>query len=486
MAYAMDGAGTRSDELLTIRLLPAIRKARWPLLLGQVLVASILWLAIANGASAVSFEIEKFTVPDEGQPFAITPGPDGNLWFAEGTSNSGFFGGRNTAVGRITPTGEMTVFGEAEPSPSSQAVVSGPDGNLWFTEKAAIGKITPSGAVSSFSMPNGLEPSGITNGPDGNLWFAVAESSQIGRITTTGQVTIFTGPGNGCIPRELAPGPGGVWFTEGVCEGGPHIGRVGPAGEVAQYSVDYGARGIAQGPDGLMWFTGEGGGIRRIALDGSVDNLVASRKGLTSGGQIVAGPDGNMWFITTFGSHPSSFQLERVTPQGRVLAVSPSTNEAILSLAAGPDGHIWFTKGPTAYPAVSGGHTIGRVTTPPSPGVIEILDNSAVAHHRQVALHLACQGEADSNIPCVGRLLLTVRIRRRGHGGHHAQAQVSLIARGTYRLPVGDTEAILMRLTRLGLQILAKHSNLRVDASAVAFGRRIASRRFVLKRPGHP
>src|SRR5213078_1253926 len=58
-----------------------------------------------------------------------------------------------------------------------QALVAGPDGNLWFTDQGttkAIGMINPTThAISEFST--GLNPGAnlgrVAVGPDGNLWF---------------------------------------------------------------------------------------------------------------------------------------------------------------------------------------------------------------------------------------------------------------------------------------------------------------------------
>jgi streptogramin lyase len=264
MAYKMEAAAIKFGGLRVARLPSALYRGRWQLLVGQVLIASLLlWSAgadVALAAPSAPFEIESFAVPHDGQPFAITPGPDGDLWFAQ---ESNEYSG-HPAIGRVTTAGEFSEFGNAEPSFSPQAIVSGPDGNLWFTEKTGIGRLTPSGAVSTFAVPSNLRPSGITASPDGNLWSAAAESSEIGRITTEGQVTVFPGPDKGCLPRELAHGSdGGVWFTESACEEGPHIGRVNSAGEVTQFPVDFQARGIAQGPDDLMWFTGKAVALAR-------------------------------------------------------------------------------------------------------------------------------------------------------------------------------------------------------------------------------
>src|SRR5947209_94431 len=73
-------------------------------------------------------------------------------------------------------------------------ITTGPDGNVWFTlNDGEIGRITPSGMITRFAtgITPGSTPSDITAGPDGALWFT--ESSVVGRITTTGQVSTFPG-----------------------------------------------------------------------------------------------------------------------------------------------------------------------------------------------------------------------------------------------------------------------------------------------------
>lgn len=69
---------------------------------------------------------------------------------------------------------------------TSDTIITGPDGNLWFTERQGnkIGRISPSGTVTEFPLPSGHSgPNGITVGPDGTLWFT-QDSGNIGRITS--------------------------------------------------------------------------------------------------------------------------------------------------------------------------------------------------------------------------------------------------------------------------------------------------------------
>ena len=112
--------------------------------------------------------ITEFPVPTaNANPWGITAGPDGNLWFTENGANK---------LGMINPTTDaITEF----PIPTANAgpvgITAGPDGNLWFTEPSAnqIGMINPTtDAITEFPIPSpNAVPLGITAGPDGNLWF---------------------------------------------------------------------------------------------------------------------------------------------------------------------------------------------------------------------------------------------------------------------------------------------------------------------------
>jgi virginiamycin B lyase len=115
--------------------------------------------------------------PGGNTPRKITAGPDGNLWFTEGPGNS---------IGRITTSGVITEF----PLPDTTRVfdiTAGPDGNLWFTEfdSNKIGRMTPSGGLTEYLIPASVSGAyGITTGPDGNLWFTEFKVNQVGLVRT--------------------------------------------------------------------------------------------------------------------------------------------------------------------------------------------------------------------------------------------------------------------------------------------------------------
>ena len=83
--------------------------------------------------------------------------------------------------------------------PIAYAMTAGPDGNLWFTEadENKIGKISPAnGSITEYDIPTAMaRPWGITAGPDGNLWFTETDGNKIGKISPAkGEITEYNIP----------------------------------------------------------------------------------------------------------------------------------------------------------------------------------------------------------------------------------------------------------------------------------------------------
>lgn len=110
-------------------------------------------------------------------PYALVTGPDGALWFAEIGAGQ---------IGRITLDGLITEFPLPDRTSRPHAITPGSDGNQWFTEWAGnrVGSITPDGTITVLDLPTaGSEPHGITLGPDGALWTAL-EIGALARISS--------------------------------------------------------------------------------------------------------------------------------------------------------------------------------------------------------------------------------------------------------------------------------------------------------------
>jgi streptogramin lyase len=186
--------------------------------------------------------------PGSGALGGPVAGPDGNLWFAIGSYKS-------LGIGRITPLGEITGFGGLSPqSLSVGPLAAGADGNLWFTARGqeeydaqgkrvtsgyatAIGRVTPSGEVTEFGEclhtgPPYTGPNSLVAGPDGNVWYTstttrslpnVGTPPAIGRVTPAGEITEFrAGLHYASTPDDIVAGPdGALWFTD------RELGRIG-------------------------------------------------------------------------------------------------------------------------------------------------------------------------------------------------------------------------------------------------------------------
>jgi virginiamycin B lyase len=103
---------------------------------------------------------------------------------------------------------------------------------MWFTESSGspggskIGRMTTAGVVTNEypTTTSGSSPVAIVSGPDGALWFVESDAGNVGRITTGGTMTEYPIPTAESVPTAIAVGPdGALWFTECM---GNKIGRL--------------------------------------------------------------------------------------------------------------------------------------------------------------------------------------------------------------------------------------------------------------------
>ncbi len=276
------------------------------------------------------------------------------------------------------PIRAIATFPLPKPNSDLTHIVQGPDGNLWFTTtNAQLGRITPTGHIIMFAIPDGAEAIGITSGPDGNIWFTdtLGDAGQIGRITVSAPNTVTEYPlAAGVDPGGITTGPDhNLWFSE-MIEANPlnvtgRIARITPSGTITEFpnsAQPSSPDGITVGPDHNLWFNGFGGQIGRITTSGHTTLFSLSAAVRASGGgfAITLGPDQNLWFTEQRGV------IGRITPAGQIteypLPADSGATRDLTGITVGPDHNLWFgsTQGP-----------IGRITTKgtitfyPLPGV---------------------------------------------------------------------------------------------------------------------
>ena len=259
---------------------------------GNVWYTSLVTVTIGR-LELPSGQVTEFQLPQSSEPTDITPGPDGNLWVSVPSLIN------HNAIDRITPDGVITSF-PLQTNARPGDITTGPDGNLWFTigGNARIGRMTPAGDLTVFPVPSDFgSPQGITVGPDGALWFAAGPA--IGRITVDGVVTRF--PSGVTIAYDITAGlDDTLWFTANNFDQ-DSIGRITTSGDLTLFpvAVDSKPFGITLGSDGNVWFVErDANKLGRITPDGVIREFPLPPPG-SEPITITSGSDGRLWLSVT-------------------------------------------------------------------------------------------------------------------------------------------------------------------------------------------
>jgi virginiamycin B lyase len=246
-------------------------------------------------------------------------------------------------------------------SSGANGIVAGPDGNLWFTTSDQtggnlIGRITTTGSVTLMSAPSALTKSpnaaggDITAGLDGSIWVAERDGSASEKlaIDLSSQTSYALAP-SAAGPAQIAPAAdGSVWFTE---PGASQIGHLDAAGKVTEFPTPTplsAPSGIAIARNNYIVYTELGANkIGYMSPDGStnVEFPIPTRYSLPT--SIVVGPDDAFWFTESGANH-----IGRMDSSGHIQEVAVSS--APRAITVGPDGALYFTE--------TAANKIGRIT----------------------------------------------------------------------------------------------------------------------------
>jgi len=130
--------------------------------------------------------VTDFPIKASSGVWALTYGPDGNVWFAAAD-------GYTTYVGKMTPDGVVSRY----PTPSlADSMAIGPDGNWWIT-LPFYGQIITMDLrgqlLGMYTIPRARKHSSsyqlaqIILGPDGNMWFGEGNRRTIGELVFPGK-----------------------------------------------------------------------------------------------------------------------------------------------------------------------------------------------------------------------------------------------------------------------------------------------------------
>jgi len=309
-----------------------------------VAFAALVFLVLSNRTYAAPYDVTDYTTPTPNSyPNGIVTGPDGNIWFTQ-------YGGNNIAK-LVIATGVITEYPVPTANSHPDFITSGLDGNLWFTENAVnkVAKINAvTGDITEYTIPTAASgPHGITTGLDGMIWFTESSGNKVAKINpNTGDITEYTIPTLNSQPHRLTTAQDGtIWFTEYNTN---KVAKINPnTGDITEYTVPSGFDGlsaITMGKDGIVWFSEEDvaqigkidpfdGVINEYPIPGVVD--WSGPKGATTTS------DGNIWFTIYYAD--------------KIGKINPLTNDFTLydlggtglypyDITVGPDNNLWFVK----------------------------------------------------------------------------------------------------------------------------------------------
>ncbi len=259
-----------------------------------------------------------------------------------------------SSPGQVIAPG-ITLFNADIPFLKPEIITSGSDGALWFNGELSseIGRISTAGDIAVYSNPDSQSITDVALGTDGAIWFTDVSTSQIGRIAPDGVYSFFPvkdESGNPVQLDSLALGSNGeIWFTFGH-----RFGEISSSGAITlfqqQTQGEIGA--LTTGPDGNLWFTEISGKILgKITPTGTITEYTFESNGTgpdTFAEDITAGPDGNLWF-TIQGDN----QIGELTSSGALTLFNLPADLIPRYITTGPDGALWFTAD----------HSVGRITT---------------------------------------------------------------------------------------------------------------------------
>ncbi|MFZ0664453.1 MAG: FGLLP motif-containing membrane protein, partial [Acidimicrobiales bacterium] len=305
-----------------------------------------MWVLNPNGPTSMweirgSKVIAHYSLPlagfSPGSSECMVVGSDGNLWFVDAAASTTSNPTQHAAVVRFSvQTHTTTIFRLADATANPTGLSSGPNG-IWFTETSpddAIGFITPSGRISHLSLPGATGLTEVLALRDGDFWTDALYKN-------VGEQLVEENPGGGVLARVDEPSAGGPLIV---------------------------------GPDGHIWES-YGNGV--YETDGSKMKLVWNTS--YNPQAMVAGSDGRLWFVSAwFGC---------LAPQDGFLSSDgkPTIYKAqgcANFIADGPPGLVYYAADGTdvyevattsagfnvAFPTPSNSKPVSPITSLPTPG----------------------------------------------------------------------------------------------------------------------
>lgn len=275
-------------------------------------VQGILASTGAPSQPVAQLSVTNVTVPENPKNVAgIAMLSDGTMWIAGSSVVAG-----SLYADAIRPGGATQAYGlPGSATMSVQAAAAARDGALWFVSASpdVVGRVALDGTFTHYALPGNTSPSSIALGPDGAMWIAEYGANKIGRIAADGTMTHYDVPVKDGHPKTIAAGPdGALWFIEIGSDGSTGIVRMTADGTMTPQKANGTITALTNAADGSLWFTQTNpSAIGAVSPDGTIQRQLIDNCTIAPFG-ILAVHDDDIWFWDRSGA------VRRMTVDGKL------------------------------------------------------------------------------------------------------------------------------------------------------------------------
>ena len=259
----------------------------------------------------------------------------------------------NGTIGKITPSGNVSTFATGFNSP--RGIAFDASGNLYISDQSAvrnnsIKKITPSGNVSTFVSGLADPVYGLAFDASGNLFAANYFANNIEKITPSGNVSIFVSGLN--RPYGLAFDASGNLFESDFLAAdlsSGSVNKITPSGNVSTFfsessTILSALTALAVDPSGNL-FVGDVG-KERITKISSIGAISSFATGL-SPQSLAFDASGNL-----FVEDGKNNSIKKIAPSGSASTFVPGINGSQVGLAFAPTSPTTPTSVPEPFTVI--------------------------------------------------------------------------------------------------------------------------------------
>lgn len=314
----------------------------------------------ANGQSSAISEptkvvpetgaVSEYSTSSGTQPTSIAAGPEGDFWYTEPEVRAS---GAPPRIRKITPSGtisEVVSFAKgATPSEATtpSEITPGPAGEktLWFNLSKAGGiqdlaKISETGSVTEYAFPASSTGSGLV-AYDGSMWtgltYWLTGENALAQWSPSGTLTTHTVPGEAVWEVLSVVRGGGLWYANGK-----EITQYLANGDFKQYATPNEVSSLTSGRREQPWFAIDSNHTVGTLLDnGSIEEYATSEE-CSHLGRVVGGvKEGSIWFTcATRAGYGAIGRINMKTGKVSMFHVQ----DPPIAITLGPDGYLWFVE----------------------------------------------------------------------------------------------------------------------------------------------